>query len=89
MAQIDKLIERFLRGDADANFRFDDLCSILRNLGFAERVRGSHHIFSREGVSEIVNIQPLRDGRAKTYQVRQARGILWRHGLFPGGVDEV
>jgi hypothetical protein len=45
MSEYDQLLLRILRGRADANIRFDGLCQLLRHLGFAERIRGSHHIF--------------------------------------------
>ena len=49
-------------------------------LGFTERVRGSHHIFRREGVRELINLQ--RDGsQAKPYQVRQVRQAILRNHL--------
>jgi hypothetical protein len=53
----------------------------MRILGFDERIRGSHHIYSKEGVEEIVNLQPL-GSRAKAYQVKQVRGIIlkYKHG---------
>ena len=57
-------------GRSDANIRFEELRSFLLRLGFTERIRGSHHIFRREGVRELINLQ--RDGsQAKPYQVRQ------------------
>ncbi|MFM9058544.1 MAG: type II toxin-antitoxin system HicA family toxin [Planctomycetaceae bacterium] len=46
MTRRDKILERFLRGNADAGIRFDDMVAILKRLGFGERVRGDHHIFS-------------------------------------------
>ena len=53
---------------------------LLRELGFIERVRGSHHIFRREGVTERINLQ--RDnGQAKPYQVRQVRRVILKYGL--------
>ena len=66
--------------NADANIRFGDLCSLLRHLGFAERIRGDHHIFTRDGVAEILNLQPRSD-KAKAYQVKQVRGVLIANGL--------
>ncbi len=62
---------RILSGTADSNISFSDLCELMRRFGFDERIRGSHHIFTREGVAEILNFQP-KAGRAKPYQVRQA-----------------
>ena len=45
MGKYDKLLERILLGDADANIKFDELCQLLLRLGFEERIRGSHHIY--------------------------------------------
>jgi predicted RNA binding protein YcfA (HicA-like mRNA interferase family) len=55
---------RVLRGSSDANIRFDELRALLLRLGFMERIKGSHHIFTREGVAEILNLQP-RNSLAK------------------------
>jgi len=30
---------------------------LLKRLGFQERIKGSHHIFFRDGVAEILNLQ--------------------------------
>ena len=40
-----RLVETILRGRSDANIRFHDLRSLMRYLGFEERVRGGHHLF--------------------------------------------
>ena len=69
-----------MRGTSDANIRFDDLCGMLRQWGFDERIRGSHHIFRKQGVEERVNLQ-RSDGEAKPYQVRQVRSIILRYKL--------
>ncbi len=58
MGKWNKLIEKILLGDSDANIDFDDLCHLLRRLGFSERISGSHHIFSQRGVEQIINLQP-------------------------------
>jgi hypothetical protein len=75
-----KTLARVLRGTSDANIAFDDLCGLLRHLGFDERVKGSHHIFTRDGVAEILNLQP-KGGKAKAYQVAQVRDVLVENGL--------
>ena len=80
MAKPAKTIERVLRGTADANIRFDDLRQLLICLGFDERVRGDHHIFSKDGVEEILNLQP-RGTLAKAYQVKQVRNVILRYAL--------
>jgi predicted RNA binding protein YcfA (HicA-like mRNA interferase family) len=71
---------RLLRGSSDANIRFSVLRSLLLRLGFAERVKGSHHIFTREDVAEILNLQP-QGSLAKPYQVKQVRKVLVQHKL--------
>jgi predicted RNA binding protein YcfA (HicA-like mRNA interferase family) len=80
MGKWNKLRQKILLGDSDANIAFDDLCHLLRRLGFSERISGSHHIFSQNGVEEIINIQPK--GRvAKTYQVGQVRDLILKYRL--------
>lgn len=80
MARYERLLGELLRGEADANFAFEDLRGLLRHLGFSERQRGSHHIFRQPGIPELLNLQ--RDGsKAKLYQVRQVRALVLRHGL--------
>ncbi len=69
-----------MRGASDANVSFDDLCQLLRQLGFDERIRGSHHIFTKEGVDEILNLQP-KGAKAKPYQVKQVRGVILHYKL--------
>jgi hypothetical protein len=80
MSSSEKVLEEVLRGTSDANLRFGELRSLLVSLGFGERVRGSHHIFTREGVTEILNLQP-KGGQAKPYQVRQVRNVILKYKL--------
>ena len=69
MAKRDSLLVQVLSGTADARVPFDGLCRLLVRLGFDERIRGGHHIFTRNGIEEILNLQPKgRD--AKAYQVK-------------------
>ena len=74
------ILQRVLEGTSDANIRFSELRGLLLRLGFVERVRGSHHIFTRDGVAEILNLQP-RNALAKPYQVKQIRRVLIRYKL--------
>jgi predicted RNA binding protein YcfA (HicA-like mRNA interferase family) len=77
----DKTIEKLLRGESDANIRFDELCHLLQAKGFRMRVNGSHHIFTQARVMERINLQ--REGaKAKPYQVRQVRRILANYKLL-------
>lgn len=80
MRRRSRLMQRILSGRSDANIRFNDLRSLLRRLGFDERIRGSHHMFTREDLDEILNLQPT-GSEAKIYQVRQVRQFIIKHGL--------
>ena len=76
----DELLDRVVGGRSDANIRFTDLMHLLQRLGFQERIRGSHHIYSREDVVEILNLQP-RGATAKPYQVKQVRNVILKYKL--------
>jgi len=80
MPKHEDFLRRLLSGQADANIAFDDLCSLLKRLGFAERVRGGHHIFTQDGILEIINLQPAHS-KAKPYQVKQVRNLLREYRL--------
>ena len=80
MGKYEKLLVQILRGASDANISFESLCQLLRHLGFDERIRSSHHIFTRDGVEEILNLQPV-GSKAKVYQVKQVRGIILKYRL--------
>ena len=82
MSQHAKRLAALLDGESDHRIRFVDLCAILVRLGFAERNSGgSHRIFFRRGIPEIINLQPRADGTAKPYQARQVRAIIFRYHL--------
>jgi hypothetical protein len=86
MAKHLTLLEQILRGGADANISFSEMLALLKRLGFQERIKGSHHIFSREGVDEILNLQA--DGnKCKPYQVKQVRKVMINYG-FAGQADD-
>ena len=80
MSKHAKLLFQILRGLSDANIEFDELCGLLKYLGFEFRVRGSHHIFSLDGIPVQINLQ--RGGaKAKPYQVRQVRVVVIKYKL--------
>jgi predicted RNA binding protein YcfA (HicA-like mRNA interferase family) len=87
MGKHEKTFRRLLQGGADANLSFDDLCALLRHLGFEERQRGSHHLFSHPAVEELINLQTA-GAQAKVYQVRQVRTILLKYGLGRDLLDD-
>lgn len=80
MSKYEKLLFRILQSKSDANISFEDLCNLLKKLGFIERIRGSHHIFRKEGIIEKINLQCGGD-KAKVYQVKQVREVILKHNL--------
>lgn len=81
MSKHEKLLLKILSGTSDTNISFDELRNFLLVLGFTERTTGgSHHIFYREEIAEIINIQP-KGSQAKPYQVKQVRNILLKYKL--------
>ncbi len=80
MSKFDKLLLKLLSGNADRNFHFEDLLILLERAGFKFRIKGSHHIFYKEGIVEIINLQS-QNGKAKPYQVKQVREILIKYKL--------
>ena len=83
MDKYEKLQRIILLQRSDANIRFSDLCQLMIRLGFRERIKGDHHIFTMKGVEEILNLQP-REGKAKSYQVKQVRNVILRYDLALG-----
>ena len=80
MSKYEKVLLKILRGSSDNNMPFSDLCYLLEYLGFQNRVKGSHHIFFKDGIEEILNLQP-KNSKAKPYQVRQARDVILKYKL--------
>ena len=81
MASKKKAFEKIIKGQSDRNIDFNDLCKVLEVLEFDSRIKGSHHIFFKEGVEEIINIQP-EGNKAKAYQVKQVRNIILKYKLL-------
>ncbi len=80
MTQRDRILSQILDGRSDAKVNFNELLNLLRSLAFSERIRGSHHIFTREDVQEIMNLQP-KGAKAKAYQVKQVRQVPVKYRL--------
>lgn len=80
MSKLDKLLTQILSGTSDTNISFDGLCSLLKYLGFEERIKGSHHIFTKDNVEEILNLQP-KGNKSKPYQVKQVRNLMLKYKL--------
>lgn len=80
MSKFGHLWITILAATSDNNIGFAELRNLLKGLGFDERVKGDHFIFSKTGVAEIINIQP-EGSKAKAYQVKQVRNLILRYKL--------
>jgi predicted RNA binding protein YcfA (HicA-like mRNA interferase family) len=83
MSKLENLYEHILMRRSDANVSFETLCSLLKRLGFDERIKGDHHIFTKDGVEEILNLHP-KDGKGTPYQVKQVREMILKYDLRLG-----
>lgn len=86
MSQLEKLLFDILGGTKDSNISFSDLRKILQALGFDCRIKGDHFIYTRDGIDEILNLQPIGN-KAKAHQVKQVRNVIIKHHL--GGINHV
>ncbi len=80
MGEHEKLYEHIILRRSDTNVPFTGLRTLLKRLGFEERIKGDHHIFTRSDVEEILNLQP-KNGKGKPYQVKQVRGVILKYNL--------
>lgn len=81
MAQIKKLYLRVMSGKCDNNISFEELRHLIESLGFKlDRVKGDHFIYIKDGVDELLNVQPIKN-MAKPYQVEQLRRVIKKYGL--------
>ena len=87
MSQYEKLLLSIMSGTKDKSILFADLCIVLDRLGFQRRIKGDHFIYTKDGVEEIINIQPVGN-KAKPYQVKQMRSIILKYRLG-GDLHEV
>ena len=85
MSRFDRLLAKARRNPA--GLRFEELTALAELAGFRRRrIRGSHQIYSREGIPVLLNLQEVR-GMAKPYQVRQLVALIEAYGPT-GGVEE-
>jgi hypothetical protein len=76
MGRRQKTLAAILSGQSDTNMRFAPVRTLLLSLDFEERTSGSHNIFSRYDIAELINLQEVKGGKVKPYQVRQLRELL-------------
>lgn len=75
-----RLLARLERGAVN-NVAFADFVALVTGLGFVfVRRVGSHRIYQRAGIPEILNLQPAGN-QAKANEIRQFLKIVERYGL--------
>jgi predicted RNA binding protein YcfA (HicA-like mRNA interferase family) len=74
-----RILEKALA--SSANVSFDDMRKLVEAFGFhLSRASGSHHIYVRADIRELVNLQEV-NGKAKPYQVRQFLKLVEEYNL--------
>ncbi|HEX8330060.1 MAG TPA: hypothetical protein VF629_21165 [Hymenobacter sp.] len=76
MSQRQKFLARLLSGQHDNDIDFAALCVLLKLLGFTQRIKGSHHLFGKTSVADLLNLQPTTGNKVKPYQAKQVRKML-------------
>lgn len=72
--------------DSAVNLTFDELCHLAELNGFIfRRQTGSHKIYRHSKYKVMMNFQPMRNGMAKMYQVKQLLNFIDEYLL--GGND--
>ncbi len=74
MSQWQKLIQKILEGK---NTSYEEAKNVLFHLGFELKIRGSHHIFRKNGY--IKNVSIKRRSQLLPYQMRDLKEILRDH----------
>ena len=75
-----EIYQKLKRNPADV--RFEEICKTAELFGFRFRGgKGSHRIFARAGVREMLNFQEVK-GKAKPYQVKQFIRVIEKYNLL-------
>lgn len=82
MSRKEKLIAKIMNQAQEKNVTFEELISLVVLLGFSlKNITGSHRVYTKTGIEEIVNLQEGKNGKAKPYQVKEVRKIINERGL--------
>lgn len=77
MSKKAKLLMKIMNRAQANNVTFSELCGLVELLGFVlKNVTGSHHIYVKDAIKEIINLQPGKNGKAKAYQVEEVRALI-------------
>lgn len=79
MTRYEKLYRKIII-EGNTSVSFSDIQFFLDKLGFSVRCKGDHFIYTLDGVSDIINIQP-NGNNAKKYKVKQIKKIVEKYKL--------
>jgi predicted RNA binding protein YcfA (HicA-like mRNA interferase family) len=75
-----KILIKALSGSK--SIRFQEFTYLIEALGFVlERITGSHRLFKHPDVPDLLSVQPTKDSKAKSYQVRQLIKLIEEYSL--------
>ncbi len=88
MSRYKKIREDILSGKSDNNISEEDMKFFLSKIGaIHRRTTGSHFQYCIDDIPELINIQP-KNGKIKSYQVKQVRNIVSKYKLGEGGLED-
>jgi predicted RNA binding protein YcfA (HicA-like mRNA interferase family) len=74
-----KLLKKIL--DGSKNIKFNDFIRLVEAFGFhLDRINGSHHIFKKDEIDELINLQNVND-EVKPYQIKQFLTVIEKYNL--------
>jgi predicted RNA binding protein YcfA (HicA-like mRNA interferase family) len=80
MTKTDKLLKKAQA--SPQNLSFSDLCHLTEAYGFEwVHGEGSHRVYGRVGIREVLVFQPGKSGQAKSYQVKQLLHLIGQYQL--------
>jgi predicted RNA binding protein YcfA (HicA-like mRNA interferase family) len=78
MASSEKLLDDICR--KNARIRFAEACKAAELIGFSQKsVRGSHHVYKRDGEIIMLNFQKRNDGKIPSYQMDQLAAMIEKY----------
>ena len=79
MVKKEKILKKILNNPKDVNF--SQVVKLIASFGFElNRISGSHHIFTHNKLTEILNLQNV-NGKAKSNQVKQFIALIEKYDL--------
>jgi predicted RNA binding protein YcfA (HicA-like mRNA interferase family) len=80
MAKLAKLLAK--AENNPQNLSFAELCHLADAHGFAwVHGEGSHRVYGRDDVREVLVVQPGANSKAKSYQVKQLLRLIEKYNL--------